>query len=377
MNKTIYKYLFSEFIRYFATVLFALAAIVWTVQAVNYLDLITEDGHAFAIYFSYSFLTISKVLTKLIPFCFLLATVLTILKLEKDNELITLWTSGLNKIHIVNHLISISLFIMFVQLLLTTAINPTMLNLSRTLLKNSELKFVSSIFKEKQFNDTVEGLTIFIDKKKMDNTYENIFIRDESTVLSSVGTKSSTIFAKSGYITNDEKYLILQNGNIQKLNYEGDINVVSFEKTSFNLSGISTKSISEPKMQETSSLKILSCMRGKFEENKNMHNCNQTEKTRTNLKIEINKRIGMPIYIPLIALICCFLLGSRKDKKIYSYNKYIYSFIGVVFLVLAEITVRYSGISWKYTLIYYLIPFVMIPIVYFILIKKFKYENLF
>ena len=85
MNKTIYKYLFNEFVRYFVATLFALAAIVWAVQAVNFLDLITEDGHAFTVYFGYSFLTLSKVLTKLIPFCFLIATILTIIKLEKDN----------------------------------------------------------------------------------------------------------------------------------------------------------------------------------------------------------------------------------------------------------------------------------------------------
>ena len=94
MNKTIYKYLFYEFIRFFIATLFAFAAIVWTVQAVNYLDLITEDGHSLTVYFSYSLLTLSKVLTKLIPFCFLIATVLTIIKLEKDNELMALWTSG-------------------------------------------------------------------------------------------------------------------------------------------------------------------------------------------------------------------------------------------------------------------------------------------
>ena len=72
MNKTIYKYLFYEFIRYFVAALFAMAAIVWTIQAVNYLDLITEDGHAFRVYFLYSLLTVSKVLTKIIPFCFLI-----------------------------------------------------------------------------------------------------------------------------------------------------------------------------------------------------------------------------------------------------------------------------------------------------------------
>ena len=162
MKKTIYKYFFYEFVIYFTITLFALAAIVWTIQAVNYLDLVTEDGHAFTIYFFYSFLTLSKVLTKLIPFCFLLAIILTIIKLERDNELIALWTSGLNKIHIVNLIFRISLLVMLLQLLLTSIINPTLLNFSRTLLKNSELQFVPSLLKERKFNDTVVGLTIFV-----------------------------------------------------------------------------------------------------------------------------------------------------------------------------------------------------------------------
>ncbi len=374
MKKTIYKYIFYEFARYFTITLFALSAIVWTVQAVNFLDLVTEDGHAFTIYFLYSLLTLSKVLTKLIPFSFLIATVLTILKLEKDNELIVLWTSGLNKIFIVNHLVRISLLVMFLQLVLTIAVNPTLLNISRTLLKNSELAFVSSMFKEKQFNDVVEGLTIFIEKKTGDQIFKNVFIRDESTILSSVGTKSSTIIAKSGYVSKNEKKLILLDGYIQKVDKENNINVIKFKKTSFNLSGISTKSISEPKMQETSTLRILQCLQNKKIE---FHNCNLTERTVMNLKIEINKRIGMPFFIPLIALICSFLLSSQRDKKIYQFNKYIYFFVGFLILTLAEITVRYSGVSWNYTAIYYLIPAVMIPLFYFALIRKFKYENLF
>ena len=51
MKKTIYKYFFNEFLRYFIITLFALSVIVWTIQSVNYLDLVSEDGHAFKIYF--------------------------------------------------------------------------------------------------------------------------------------------------------------------------------------------------------------------------------------------------------------------------------------------------------------------------------------
>ena len=373
MKKTIYKYIFYEFVRYFTITLFALAVIIWAVQTVNFLDLVTEDGHAFTVYFLYSLLTLSKIFTKLIPFSFLIASVFTILKLEKDNELIALWTSGLNKIFIVNHLIRISLLVMFLQLVLTVAVNPKLLNFSRSLLKNSELQFVSSMFKEKQFNDTVEGLTIFVEKKTDNQVYKNIFIRDESTILSSLGTKSSTIIAKSGYMSDDKKSLILLNGNIQKLDHEGNVNVIKFEKTSFNLSNISTKSISEPKMQETPTSEMIQCLQTKI----SIHNCNPTEKTLMNIKIEINKRIGMPFFIPLIALVCSFLLASRRDKKIYQFNKYIYFFIGFIILTLAEIAVRYSGTSWSHTLYYYLIPIGMIPLFYLVLIRKFKYENLY
>ena len=110
MKNKIYRYFFHEFIRYFAVVLFAAVAIIWTIQAVNFLDLVTEDGHAFRIYILYSFLTLPKVITKLIPFTFLIAAIITILKFDKDNELIILWTSGLNKIHIVNLVLRISVF---------------------------------------------------------------------------------------------------------------------------------------------------------------------------------------------------------------------------------------------------------------------------
>ena len=374
MKKTIYKYFFYEFVIYFTVTLFALAAVVWTVQAVNYLDLVTEDGHAFITYFYYSLLTLSKVLTKLIPFCFLTAIILTIIKFERDNELIVLWTSGLNKIHIVNLIFRISVLVMLLQLLLTNIFNPTLLNFSRTLLKNSELQFIPSLLKEKQFNDAVEGLTIFIEKKDENHIYKNIFIRDDGKILSKIaGSSSSTIFAKSGHMSEDGKNLILYNGNIQKLNEDGDVNIIQFQKTTLNLSGISTKSISEPKMQETPTMQILRCL---TQNNTARHNCDDSKKSMMDTKIEINKRFGMPIYIPLISLISCFLLTSRKDKKMFYLNKYIYFFIGVLILVLAEIIVRYSGISWNHTIIYYLLPIGTAPLFYLALIRAFKYENL-
>ena len=232
MNNRVYKYFFHEFMRYFALVLFAATAIIWTIQAVNFLDLVTDDGHAFRVYLYYSFLLLPKVITKLIPFTFLIASLITILKLEKDNELIVLWTSGLNKIHIVYLIFRISLIITLIQVLFTCFVTPETLKYSRALIKNSQFQFAPSLLKEKQFNDTIEGLTIFVGKKNIDGTFENIFINDEGQTLTNVSSPnySSTIFSKSGYMSSNDQNLILHNGSVQKISKDGKINIIKFEK---------------------------------------------------------------------------------------------------------------------------------------------------
>ena len=374
MKNTIYKYFFYEFINYFVVILFALLAVIWTIQAVNFLDLITDDGHAIGVYLLYSLLTVPKIITKLIPFAFLSASILTILKLEKENELVILWTSGLNKIHVVNLIFRISILIMALQFLMSIFITPNVLNISRNIIKDSKLQFIPSLLKEKKFNDTVEGLTVFVDEKNTDGTYENIFIRDDGNILTQVSSGSSTIFAKIGYISVDEKNLILLDGNIQKIEKNGNINIIKFERTALNISELSTKSISEIKIQETSTIQILKCL---LRKNITNHNCSYKEnENNKDLKIEANKRFGMPIFIPLIGLIACFLLSGRKEKKFSSFQKYIYFFIGFFILICSEITVRYSGTSLNHTTIYYLIPIILLPLVYIFLIRAFKYENL-
>jgi lipopolysaccharide export system permease protein len=380
MKNTIYKYFFHEFVRYFAVVIFALTAVIWTIQAVNFLDLVTDDGHAFLVYFFYSLLTLSKIITKLFPFSFLIASILTILKFEKDNELIILWTSGLNKIHIVNLIMCISLIMMLLQLTLTTVMNPQVLNFSRSLLKNSQLQFVGSLLKEKQFNDTVEGLTIFVDKKLDDGSFENIFIRDEGSLVTNISDGASTIYAKSGFIGKDKSNLVLIDGNMQRAGINKDITIVKFKKTVLNLSGLSTKTTSEPKIQETSTKRLIECLNIK-----NLYKLNcltssdniELEKqfVKQN-RIEVNKRFGMPIFIPLIGLVSCFLLSRNREKRMSFINKYLYFIIGFVILITSEITVRYSGNSINHAALYYSIPIILLPLIYFYLIRVFKYENL-
>ncbi len=380
LSNKIYKHFLFELSRYFFLVLFTFTIIVWAVQAVNFLDLIVEDGHGVSVYLYYSLLNIPKILTKFIPLSFLIALFLTILKFESENEFLILWTSGLNKMKVVNFFFKVSIIITILQLLFASLINPKFLNHSRSLIKSSNLDYVSTMVKSKQFNDTIEGLTIYVEEKKQNGVLKNIFIRDDGHVLKSLenskGSNNVTIFAKEGKIEqgSEGNYLVLRNGTIQKENKKNEIISINFIKTNMQIEGLQTKSIIMPKIQETSSKILIDCMT-LGEKNVELLNCPQTD-SKIDTLAELNRRFGMPLYIPCISLILSFLLISRKEQKRNNIYKYFYFGLSFVILITAEILVRYSGKSYFYSYFYYLLPLICVPFFYYLLFKKFYNENL-
>ena len=374
----IYRHFFSELSKHFLIVLFALTAMVWAVQSVNFLDLIVEDGHSVILYLKYSLLNVVKILTKFIPLSFLVSIIITIEKFDSDNELIALWTAGLSKIKIINFFFKVSILVTLLQLFLACILNPMVLNHSRSLIKSSDINFVPGTIKTNQFNDTIEGLTIFVEEKSDKGTFKNIFIRDEGKILKGLDSDKNTffitIFAKKARLfDSDGSVLVLENGTIHSESKKGKIRVIDFRKTKLNLSGMKAKSITQAKVQETKSQILIKCLLKNHNEEK-LLNCPKGKKIE--VLAEINRRFGMPLYVPFIALLCSFLLINREESKFNNWYKYLYGGLSFAALVMAEILVRYSGLSYYYSLFYYLIPLTLMPILYLEILRKFSSENL-
>lgn len=380
LKNKIYKHFTLEIFKSFLTILFAFTAIAWTVRAVNFLDLVVENGHSVGTYFIFSLLNISNIITKFVPLSFLLALMLSIIKFERQNELIILWTSGVNKIKLVNLFFFISVIILFIQIFLSAFITPNALNKSRELIRLSDFDSISSVIKVNDFSDNFENLTFFIEKKNSNNEMENIFIRDESNTFQNLITdqknaRNMTIIAKTGYL--DKKKLVLFNGVIQSQNNKDELSNINFSKTELILNTLSTRSIVVPKLQETKTTDLIKCIDPRTDKNeiqKTEFACPAADMNKDIIET-LSRRFGMPVYVPLVALICCFLLMSNKEKKFANQRKYFFFFLGFVVLVLAEILVRYSGFSKVNTILYFTFPFIFLPIVYFILFRNFIYEK--
>ena len=375
MKKTLIIKFIKDTFKLFVMISLTLGLIVWVIQAVNFLDFVTEDGHGFKVYFLYSIFNFPKIIHRILPFVFFISLFYQIIKYEKNNELLILWTNGIKKIQFINVVILYSLLILVFQIFLGSYISPNTQNESRSYIRSSNIDFFPSLIREGKFIDTLAGVTIFIDSKDELGNYKNIYLKDTSINNGPVGSYQ-IIYAKSGYLTkeNSEKVFVFNNGEI--INKENNkITNFTFDKINYNLEKYQSKSSGYQKLQEAPIKDLYMCiyLNSKDEINKfraEYLQCKQ--ETMNDIQQEFLKRTYKPIYLPLIALMCGLIIIRSKENN--NYNKFNFFLFLLIFfiLIISEISLRFSSGSQVGLLFFTLFPLLLFSALYIALIIKKK-----
>ena len=246
--------------------------------------------------------------------------------------------------------------------------NTYALNKSRQLLNKDNLNSFLPTISSSQFSDSFKGFT-YIVEKKINDEVENIFLNDKGNNLKNLSSKPEdaddvTIIAKKGFVKKREIFLI--DGQIISSKKEfTDNEVFKFKQLKVDLGNLSTATVKQPKLQETSSLKLLSC----FSSNIISKICKEDAKKEI-IPILVRRAIT-PFYIPVLALICSFLLL----RNLKNFTKKIFIFlITVTFLILTELFIRYTGLNYILRLTYIIMPFLLMVLIYPYLLYKFDNE---
>ena len=374
MKKLLFRNFIKNTLNFFIIMCLSISLIVWVIQAVGFLDFVTEDGHGLYVYFLYSFLNFPKMVSRILPFVFFISLFYQLSQYELRNELLIFWSNGITKLSFVNVIISYSLIIFLLQLFLGGYVSPLGQNEARSLLRNSNIDFFPSLIKEGKFIDTVSNLTIFIQSKDNFGNYDNIFLKED--IVNTGLNESQIIYAKKGFLVNEKtnRYFKLRDGEIVN-NKEGKITKFSFESIDFNLIKYISKSTTYPKIQGTSSEALYRCLLYYFKLNlkKFKHeylNCNET--SIKPISQEFLKRFYKPLYIPLIALVGSLLLIRSKESRDYTKYKLFLFLITFLIIVFSEIMLRYSTESLTGLLFFTIFPLLTFSLIYIFLLTLFN-----
>ena len=366
MKKLIFKKITNDISLFFLITILSISIIVWIIQAVNFLDIISEDGHGLKVYFLFTLFSLPKIISKILPFIFMISVFYIIIKYELENELIIYWINGISKLNFINNLIKISFLYFLLQLLLTTIIVPYTLDKGRSFFRSSDVDLFSSIVKQKKFIDGIEDLTIFVEKRES-NLLKNIIIKEKIDE-----NESQIIVAQSGEILSGEdisRKIVLNNGKIINTKNKNQ-NIINFSKFNLDLSKFNPQTVTHPKIQEMSSLNLIKCIIRieKFENAKNIDQKNFFVGCNTEISIpileEFLKRFFSPIFIILIGLSSSLVVLSSKHEKFYKLKNILIFCLGIILIMISEISLRYSGLSISNMLTYFFIPILLFTLIY-------------
>ena len=372
MKKILFRKLLSDCTLFFLISLFSTSIIIWVFQAVNFLDIIVEDGRNYLVYLNFSLLNFPKIVSKLIPFILFFSFVFIITKYETKNELIIFWNFGVNKLDFVNFFLKLSIIITIFQILLTTSIVPRTQDLARSFLRTSSINFLENFVKPKIFNDAISGLTIYSNSKDKDGNLKEIYLKK--------GSKDFQItYAKKGnfkQVGNNQILELYSGETISVINNK--ITSFKFSKSDFNLSNLDDNTTTYKKTQEVTTIDLIKCYHNLMNFNilqidKNFYVENCREENINNILKELYKRIFIPLYIPVLILISLLLIIKSKENTNYIRYRLLIFSIGLSAIIISEMTIRLINEDFLKNLKIIIIPFFSLISLYLLFLIKFKF----
>ncbi len=375
MKKILFKKLFYDCLVFFLITLVSTSIIIWVFQAVNFLDIMIEDGRSYTVYISYAVLNFPKIISKILPFSLFFSFSYVLAKYELNNEMIVFWNNGVDKISLINFFLKISILLTLIQMLLTTFVVPKSQELGRTFIRTSNIDFIDSFIKPKKFNDTIKNLTIYADNKDEEGNLQNIYLKkgDDKTF--------QITYAKKGKfeIKGGVRILALENG--QTINgINNKITNFSFSKFDLNLSNISSNTITTYKTQELSSKKLFFCAQKlkdyqiKETEIKNFITLNCNLKNLDNIYKELYKRLIIPSYIPILIIVSLILIVKSKENTNYLNYRIVVFLFGLFLIIFSETSIKLISNDLIKNFIITLIPIFLFLIIYIILFYNLRFK---
>ena len=377
MKKILFRKLLLDCSIFFLITLISASLMIWVFQAVNFLDILIEDGRDYWVYFSYTLLNLPKTISKLLPFAFFFSFFYVISKYELNNELMIFWNFGVKKFELVNFLVKASIILLFIQIIFTALIVPKSQDMARSYLRTSNFNFFENFMKTGKFNDNIKGVTIYSEKKDEDGFYYNIYLKNNTNSDNiQITYANKGIFKK---FKNANVLRLIDGHTISKINNE--FTNLSFSQSDVNLSDTKSNTILVRKTQEISTYNIIKCL-SILKDFKliNFNNINLDEKNCdltnvNNLIKEIYKRLLIPFYIPVLMLVTLLLITKSKESTNFLYKRIYIFFTGFLVIVFSETTLRMIEDQINQNIKIFVIPFILILILYLIFFKSFQFST--
>ncbi len=231
------RYVFRKALIALLTVSGGLIGVIWVVRAVQEVDVILNKGQGVLTYLQITTLGVPTLTAAIAPLALMIALLQTINNLNNDSELVVFHASGASRFSLLKPFLALSVATSIIVYALALYAGPKSMQTLRSFVTQIRADLVSLVVREGQFRQIEKGLTFHIAERAPGGRLKGVLIldgRDQKETL--------TYLAQEGAVTsiNKKTFLVLQNGEIQRLNRQSQqISVIKYQSYAYDLSGFS------------------------------------------------------------------------------------------------------------------------------------------
>lgn len=231
------KYVLRRVLTFAALTLFWSIGIVWTVQVLGRINVVTDSGQSAFTFFKLATMLLPSIVPLILPFAVLIGTAQTLSVMNSDSELVVVSAAGSPRRAIYRPILMLSLATCLISFVVQNVVNPDARIGVRTLLAEASADLLSSVVQAGSFRKIENGLFVQIGEHLPDGRFGRIFVAD-----SRQKDVDLAYYAKEGRLEdlNGRGVLTMSDGVVHRRTPSGELSVIRFASYTFELSGFAS-----------------------------------------------------------------------------------------------------------------------------------------
>jgi lipopolysaccharide export system permease protein len=232
--KVLERYLLRRIVVQFAAATAASLGIVWIIQALTRINLVTDTGQSIGSFLYLSLLILPAIVPVVMPFAVLIATAQTLNTMNTDSELAVVNAAGTPKMMIYKPIMSVAILAAALTFLVGNLIEPYARQSGRVLVAEARADFLSLIIQEGSFRQVEKNVFMQVAERKEGGVLGGLFVSDSRDPAFDM-----IYYAREGSVLkrDGQNLLLMADGEIHRRTVaDGQVSVVRFTSYAFDLS---------------------------------------------------------------------------------------------------------------------------------------------
>ena len=357
------RYIFRHTLLATVFVTLVLAALVFLMQSLKFIDLVVNSGASGFFIWLQTLLYLPGFFEVILPIGMVASVLFIYNRLTMDSELIVLRALGFSPFRLAQPALWLSIFLGLILFGTMGWVAPASKSEAMNLRQDIKAQMSALIFREGIFNEAGAHLMVYIKDRDDKGRLHGLVIHDSRDATK----PASTVIARSGVLvsTKSGQQVLVYDGSRQEVDAKtGIMRRLDFDQYTIDIP--QEQKVQKERWQEPDERTTSALMKGVGDK------ANETVSNRRQLRVELQKRFLLPFLIPGFALIGLALLLIGNHDRRGQNRKVLLAVASVVFLEIMFLgsynLAKQSSAGFPLMLVTVLVP-------YFISLIAFYTEN--